>query len=35
MSSSDERLQSILVAYIEAAEQGRAPRREELLERHP
>jgi WD40 repeat protein len=35
MSERDERLQSILVAYIEAAEAGHAPGREELLARHP
>jgi WD40 repeat protein/tRNA A-37 threonylcarbamoyl transferase component Bud32 len=35
LSERDERLQSILVAYIEAAEAGRAPSREELLTRHP
>jgi WD40 repeat protein len=35
MSERDDRLQSILVVYIEAAEAGRAPSREELLARHP
>jgi WD40 repeat protein/predicted Ser/Thr protein kinase/Flp pilus assembly protein TadD len=35
MSEINSRLQSILVAYIEAAEAGRAPSREELLAQHP
>jgi WD40 repeat protein len=35
MSERDARLQSILVAYIEAAEAGHAPGRDELLARHP
>jgi serine/threonine-protein kinase len=35
MSERSERLQSILVSYIEAAEKGRAPGREEFLALHP
>jgi WD40 repeat protein len=35
MSERDERLQSVLVAYIEAADAERAPSRDELLARHP
>jgi WD40 repeat protein/predicted Ser/Thr protein kinase len=35
MSERDDRLQSILVAYIEAVEAGHAPSRDELLARHP
>ncbi|HKI35734.1 MAG TPA: hypothetical protein VKA46_28015 [Gemmataceae bacterium] len=35
MSERSEQLQSILVAYIEAAEMGQEPRRDELLARHP
>jgi hypothetical protein len=34
MSERSERLQSILVAHIEAAEKGQAPGRVELLRRH-
>ncbi len=35
MSEHEERLQSILVAYIETAEAGRAPGRAELLTQYP
>ena len=31
----DERLQEVLLAYVEAAENGPAPNREEFLARHP
>jgi WD40 repeat protein len=34
-SEREQRLQSILVAYLEAVEAGRAPGRDELLARHP
>ena len=35
MSERSEQLQSILVAYIEAAEKGQAPNRDDLLAQHP
>jgi WD40 repeat protein len=34
-SAREQRLQEVLVAYLEAAERGRAPSTEELLTRHP
>jgi hypothetical protein len=35
ISEREQRLQPVLVAYLEAAEAGRAPGRDELLARHP